>query len=489
MPHNFKLLNYANRSFISKAGNDSTTNSNNPEYPHRTIGGGSYNGGINVIVGTGQYFQDAPVNWSNNGKTFIGDGKVIINGAGNNNSPFGHGSIALINIEVTDYQNILAGVIAPYGGTSRVSVSKCIFRRGKVHVSTDSNSAYLPSLCLLSDSICFQCPVSYGDYNGGGNGRDEAVSRNIFIGSPVEAKEYVPIPVTASYFDADSPLTLPSADYLPKNCNIRGGLTIAGVSYASLADAAVAYPALLTNGNINANPGFNKPEAEDFTLRLNSIHSDKGIGPSHLRYAKMFYILFSGAPGDLCTVQNTKLANTADGSLVNFLEINGFTVNDQGGLVINPNSNNDFEAYYITDRIRCAATPQPITGLPVIFASKFNSDYPSAESVFNSRIPEVYNNNAPARNNFTSGSAGRNPHRLTVLARFSPNPSPDVLNSNDWVTNSWLEFEIGTTPTYNAVGAIGNGNPNYDTTPANVTQVVARWMQIQYRARNNYYSQ
>jgi hypothetical protein len=455
----------ANLTYVSKAG--SSTNAGTKDAPLSNLN----QAGSALVIGTGTYQMPGT-----GAGVLIADGNVVVRGPG-----FGTfcARPQVFGLDITGYEYI-CNQTAGSGGNTAVSFCRCILRNGKFNILNDVNVAEN----LLRDSILIGCETVINSMAYATSPSNQ-VQNNLFLNSPTVISGLA-LPLRC-FFDAASPLTVASTQ-LPMFCNIRGTLTIDGTLYGSLADAAVVWPALLTRGNFNNEPGFNKPAAEDFTLRLSSRHLDFGVGPSHLRYALMYYVEFDGAPGDICTTQNTRLRSTADGSAVAFLAIEGFTVNEQGGLVIATNSNGDFAAYYRTDRIRLAATAQPIESLPVIFAANFDSDYPTTESAFSSVIPEIRNNNVPARNNYSSGSAGRNPHRLTIRARHSPTLNPSVTQPDDWVGSTWFDYEIGQRPTFNITTGFGNGHPSFDSTPANVTQMEARWAQFEYWARNNYYS-
>lgn len=488
MAHNFRLhlsLPVNSCAFVSKAGNDSNDGMT-PDTPRLTMAAGrqaaANNNRSNIIVGTGTYAETGTsgAQW---GGYWQADGYVTVrlpDFLSTDDTPFMTGFNFVPTNTRTTWNR---------GGGGGMSFQTCTFDRVDITGDDDGsfNNKFLYTDCTFTDCTgnnrarihMLRCVVARGNFSW----------IHQFAYSYLSADSQA---VFAPGAGPDRSLTGPEYDFN----NIQGQIApgtldgryrmVAG-AFGPLADFRVAFPSAVANC-INLTPYFNKPAANDYTLQLASSHLDLGIGPSHLRYALMYYVDFSGSVGDLCTLQNTRIRSSADGGIINFLEIGGFTVNEQGGLVIVPNSSGNFEAYFTTDRIRLASNSQPVERLPFIFAANYDTNFPSSEAAFNAALPEVYNNNVPAYRTFGGGNAGRNPRRLTIQARHSPNLNPDVTNSGDWILGSWIDYEINRKPTYNITGAIGNGHPDYDLTPTNVTQMVGRWAQLRARFRNNYYS-
>ncbi|MES2730036.1 MAG: hypothetical protein V4621_08100 [Pseudomonadota bacterium] len=499
MPNGFRLL---GTHYVGKAGatiaNGGTGTKDNPfnnHYETQTVNVST------AIVGAGVYEGDlSMMQGPQHVREFMADGQVTVKAANVNLSRHDYSTI---NWYDYTWQGPMVMSNANGGGSFTGLHKRCVFLNVTFNLipggGSERAAVFFFEDCIFINCTCLgtELPVSFNRcilINSQFNRatlvmNTYADSASTLRGDMANTENLKSCYQGASgFFDA-----LPYGNYQALhvyiNNNIRG--QVASNATDPLNDVITWQAANPTHGsgNINLPPNFNKPESYDFTLKINSQHLDKGIGPEHLRYALMYYVEFTGSVGDPCTVANTRLKSSADGSYVNFIEIGGFTVNEQGGLVIATNTQNSFEAFYTTDRIRLASTPQVVTRLPVIFGANYNTDYPTVESGFSSNIPEVFNNNVPARNAYSSGTAGRNPARLTCQARFTPILSPDINTSGDWIANgAFLDYEVNRQPAYNAAGNYGTGHPLFDPTPALVTTLKARWAQFRYRARNNYFS-
>ncbi|RIY06451.1 hypothetical protein D0T11_18600 [Hymenobacter rubripertinctus] len=274
--------------------------------------------------------------------------------------------------------------------------------------------------------------------------------------------------------------------------NIRGQVGIVGGALLSPADFALNYPDQFIDC-INAEPFFNKPEKQDFTLRLESPHLSRAIGPKHLRYAASFYFGTEAAENETITgggAGNTRLVGTADGQNVSLISASGLTRNAQAGLIVKPNSGGNFIGQIRSGRIRMGDVPIRLKAVRYAGGLNMNTDFPGTESGFQANQPEVFNNNVPKYTQPSAGSSGRNPNRLTYQMRWSTLPDPDAAADSDWQLNAvWLEFEWNQPPIWNNNPAVpkGNGSPDFDNlNPAN-TAVVALWVQMAVRVVNNYY--
>jgi hypothetical protein len=483
MAHNFRRTGGRGAdTFIGKAGIPATANGTR-DNPFATLA--AYNGGPNdQIIGAGVYSDVGIIDYGT--KKILGDGKVVFKGDGTGTFISMANDHLFEDIEIRDYEYLI------YNQYENCHMLRCILRNGKGHFfNGNSNFGYTLIDCIAINAVC--------ELSGQGQIAPgvAAVRNSLFLnGSVLDFQDAANINFPSNcYFDSSSKLIQQSGSYLPQRCNIRGPLQIAGVLYASLADAAVAYPALTTTlGNYSQDPRFNKPESEDFTLRLDSPHLNAGTGPSHLRFATSFYVeMIGGASvGDLVTAQNCQLRSTANPLVVvAVLETNGLLWNSQGGISIKANTNGVYEGYILFDKIRISDVPQKIIRWRIIAGLNFNTDYPGTEPTDNqqSANPDVYNNNVVDYSNYSSGAAGRNPNRLTEQFRWSNNPLPGVgpSDTSDWVTGgTFVEFEIDSAPEYNLSGYVGNGMPNFD--PVQALPVVARWIQPRVKLRNNYYS-
>jgi hypothetical protein len=473
---------------VAASVNNSSGPTANSEFTARGEGSVYTDGANTIIVGAGHYqgactqgmphrlIADGKVVWYVNGNLLLGTKIDSLNASNHLVDGFifrfvqkwrcGVSGGGFISIGVSNYSNCSfdfvsnADVNCAYWGTGGNYLvyntnTNCIFRR--LH----SNGRHAFDRCLLFSSITkdtWRFKGCYADVN-----------------SQVELRS------TAMFTNGEF-----------QNNNIQGQIRVVGdtYGYTDLATFKANYGLTGRLDLVSSDPKFNKASAEDYTLKIDSPHLDLQIGPSALRYALMYYVDSSVSPGDACTVANTKLKSTADNSLISFLDIGGFTTNAAGGLVIQTNSQGNYEGYYTTKRIPVAATTQRIVRLPVISGLNFDTDYPAAASGFSSVLPEVFNNNVPDYSNATSGSAGRNPNRLTVQARFSTLASPDELVNEHWLPSNgtYFDFEIDEQPQYDSVSGYGSGHPLFDPASANVRPVLARFLQIRYKARNDYFS-
>ena len=274
--------------------------------------------------------------------------------------------------------------------------------------------------------------------------------------------------------------------------NIRGQVGITGGPALSASEFAANYPAQFID-NINLEPFFNKAEKLDFTLRLESPHLSRAIGPKHLRYAASFYFTTDAAENENITsgsTGNTKMLGTADSQSVPLISASGLTRNSQGGLIVKPNSSANFIGQIRTGRIRMGDVPIRLTAVRYAGGLNFNADFPGAESGFQANQPEVFNNNVPKYTQAVAGSSGRNPNRFSYQMRWSTLPDPDPNVDSDWQLGAtWLEFEWNQPPTWNnnPANPKGNGAHDFDNTSVSNVRVVALWVQMAIRVVNNYY--
>ena len=246
-----------------------------------------------------------------------------------------------------------------------------------------------------------------------------------------------------------------------------------------------------TPQGISALPGFNAQSKEDFTLRKDSAHIINGIGPTHLRYANTFFMEFLGGTSEPATISNLRLAAANSAARVPLSDIstgaNSFEVNSQGGVVIIPNSNGDGFATLTTGRIPFSDIPLEMTVMRIIAGLNFDTDFPGTEAQVSLAAPHIFNNNVPDYSNGVSGSATRNPNRLSYRMRWSTLTDPNVSDPSHWVTGAtFVEFGWNQKPQFNQATLIGNGDPTFNLSAA--ANVYCRFYQMQVRLRNNYYS-
>ena len=459
--------------FVSKAGLDSNAGTT-PDAPKATLAAALALGKDYIIMGAGAYVLTGNVSVAGaaNDCLIYADGFVAIDCAGYIISTGRSGG--LYNLTMT---NIGGFNVCQYGvPQTHFYTFNCdlTFTTAANNIYAVDNRAYP---IAFNSSILRNFTLGSPGYT-----PNVAVDYCLLLGSTVELATRV----TYCYLDASSKArVIGAANYN----NWRGQIAIGSSgAYQSLAAQQAASPTINAN-SINSEPGFNLPLRRDYTLKASSPHLGLGIGPNHLRYAQTWYVASTCAAGEVCTPANTWLVNSADNSIINFLNLTGFSWSQQGSLYITENTAGGFEASYRTAPLQIAAVAQTLKGLPCLTGLNYNTDFPAVESGLSSNQPDVNNNNVPAIASSVSGSVGRNPARLTTSMRWSTRQAPQDNLTTDWVTGDvFLPFELFSSPAWNQSTSKGNGDPAFDPTPANVQPVRALWIQFVYVARNNYYS-
>ncbi|WP_216726073.1 hypothetical protein [Hymenobacter siberiensis] len=475
--------------YVSKSGNDADTGSADaPIASFLTLRGKGMNPdvGSTQIIGTGQYNwflrSQALVNgqFSAGWSQMNADGIVKINGRSEEMTYLASSRSRLQDFyfqQATGYNFGETGDINTY---SYNAYTRCIFKVLPQYAAS-ANSTTSNDLRFY-DCIFFNVNlaplVSAGGYPG--NLSLVSFTRCIFINCVVQDSANV----SFSYVDSTSSISTRAAtnNNVDPRCLVANGFGL---------NVAAAGFSLASTRGISALPGFNAPVKEDFTLTAGSAHIANGIGPEHLRYANTFFMEFLGGTGELATLTNLRLAAASSAARVPLAEIsmgaNSFGVNNQGGVVLIPNSNGDGFATLTTNRIPFSDIPLEMTVMRLIAGLNFDTDFPGTEAQISLAAPHIFNNNVPDYSNGTSGSAGRNPNRLTYRMRWSTLTDPNINDPSNWVTGAtFIEFAWNQKPLFNQATLIGNGDPSYNT--ASPSNVYARFYQLQVRLRNNYYS-
>jgi hypothetical protein len=496
MAHNFKITT-ANR-YISKAGN--TANAGTMAAPKALVTdtiGAQTTGTSNLnIFGAGQY--SGAIGFVGTATRRIqADGKVVFYASATGQTFYQVGTSAFRNI-ITDCEFDGYGLVGvcPTGTGSGDSIE---FHRCKVR----NSGFYIRSFSFqvvpcFQDSIAINCTGNIrGDTNATGQANvGNSAIRSLFFNSDIAFQNFdtggTSFPFYC-YFDETSIIRFANTNYLPKNCNIRGQIQIAGVTYANLAAAAAVYPILTgANANVNLEPQFTNVFAEDYTLKPTSPHLLLGIGPSHIRLGSGFYL--KGSIGAVTNSSGHYFENAQTGEQYPIYEATNLTASLQSGQL----------RLRVTEAVGGALTGHFRTALKVsdvgvelglidIAAGlNFNTDSPALESQFDPNNPTFSNNNVPNNYNYNSGDAGRNPNRLDYSFRWSMKDNPNIATPTDWVTlGDDLIFEWYTKPLFNAVSVKGNGDPGFlpaatgDNAPR---AVVVKWVDLQCVLMNNYFS-
>jgi hypothetical protein len=454
--------------FVSKAGNDANDGLT-PDTPKKSVNEAFTLRKPNVIIGAGVYANEEwwrGLAFQQQGQIF-GDGQVLI---------AGRPELALIvqggdfGMSITDCAIFNYGTVMQLGSPAgfRCRLTRCFIIGGFIGSTQERYSTEITAVDCIFKNV-----IMSPEY------QNVTFLRTILLNTIA----YCNRSFTYSY--TDSALTLKTNDYDVRSDfnNLRGAVTVDGVTYANLAAQKAAVPAINAN-SISALPQFNRAEADDYTLKLASPHLNLSIGPSTHRLVNAFYFETTAGEGQDITVNNTLLRSTANPIYtVALIQVVNLVAGRAGQLLIKNNSLGNAEGYYLTDRIRISETPVEVNNFPVASGLNFNSDF--APDTAN---PSVYNNNVPDYTPYALGSAGRNPNRLTQQWRWSRQLLPDVSAGADWQTGSvFVEFENNRPPRYNPATNIGSGDPAYDIISPNEAPV-AKWVQLKGKLRNDYAS-
>lgn len=448
--------------YVSKAGSPGAAGTRDAPLDESEFVNGNH--GLHII-GTGTYtFVGTGDGFPNNGSVnYQADGIVKLLGQPGLKT-FGFYGCTIRDIYLDQFEKIRWR--NNFGGGFEESlILRCVI---KLAPSAEINAGLSQYGTHYQDSILFNLNTATAV---------DRFTRCIFINCKVSTAATV----MGCYVDATSSIssTAASNNNVDPACNPgqNQGLNVNGAGFSRNSP-----------GGISQDPGFNARSQEDFTLRATSPHLTAGIGPAHLRYALSWLLRSTAQTSETVTPANTWLESTADGSRVNLLSATNFAMSAGRTLYIAENQSNIFTASYLTDSLVFAANAQELVSLPVISGLNFDTNFPGTEAQFNSNSPEVYNNNVPDAAGYSSGSAGRNPNRLSIKARFSTRQAPRSNVNADWFPSdgSFLLMEIGTRPLWNSATRIGNGDPAFVV--AQGTPIVATAMQLEYVATNNYYS-
>jgi hypothetical protein len=488
----FAIGSSGNTVFLSKAGNDANAGTS-PDAPVRTLAAAIATGRENIILGTGSYRAAAGISFNNSENRYLyADGTVVIDLQG-----------ATVN---TGQGWLMDGIIMRNIGTLN-----CILygagTAGAMFVRSELN--FLPSPSpnwFNSDSRKYgltvqDCIVRNGRLQETYN-QLALFIRCILLGCTLEhikQLQFCDVAPDSKVLLNDNTLTETanngqgSVAGIASANNIRGLIAIGSGGYQSLAAQQASVPAVNV-GSISADPLYNRPTQEDYTLKLQSPHLNLGIGPAHLRFATSYYLYTTANPGEICTTANTWLKNTiSEDFRVNLMSISGFTVNNAGGLVIRPNSAGDFEGFLQTEKIQISDVPTEVLRFGLIAGLNFDTDSPPSQpaGAGASASPDVFDNNVPAYTDpvqYGSGTAQRNPYRLSQQLRWCETGTPDNSAATGWkFGNTWFDFEINQNLLYNAGTLVGTGSADFN--PLSPQSVYAKFFQVRLKTRNNYFAQ
>lgn len=469
MPNDFRINGLKYVSGAGIPGNPGTK-----DLPLHTVpvfsGPNAGNAGVSsdfYIIGTGQYVVDNLGHLS--GRSFIADGYVKFNAGVTKNFAYSHGSYPKMrNIHFQGYTgNVLragGNVLASYEFTD------CIFEDCNFDTGAWIFNIFVDCIFINCRGSIAHVMAPNGTYT---------IRRCLFINSPMKIGPDAGTSGGNTLQDcySDSAMIFPAAvvPYV-QNCNLQGNPDLAGV-----------------NGNINADPMFNNKDLYDFTLRRNSPHLVKGIGPATLRMGNGFYL--RGEPGDITANSGHYFESTTTNEQFPIYDTFNMVATMQNGqlrMKVKQFVGGPMVAY-VKVAVRVSDVPIGITYNNFVTGLNFNTSYPAIESQFEANNPPALNNNVPDSENYVSGHAGRNPNRLTYRVRWSTKDEPKVTTVTDWITGNVRPImEWKAVHKYNPVSLTGSGDPLFKLTPTDVADnpidIVATWLDMEIVLTDKYFS-
>lgn len=476
MAHNFrrhieKGLSPATCAFVSKAGSDASDGLT-PDTPKKTILAACGCGRLNIIVGADVYPEQLGTACA--GHDFYADGCVVLKGdAGQTLGNTNGDQVRFYDFIIFRYDAIPSGITTSQRHAFYYS---CYIIGGRVASNGYGRTLFYDSTLkgmTIADSTSLSSGIS--------------LLRCNVLGTSVESRSFIQF----SYFDSNSSLSVRDDASLPYpqngdggsgSLNIRCPITMDGVAYSSLADLQAARPGRLP-ASFSQEPFFNKPEKDDYTLKITSPHLNAGIGPRQLRLSSAWAVETDASPGESITAGNIRLRSVANPAVfVTPISTSNLIANAQGGIEVKPNSLGNNEGVITWNPRRIADAPTEINYYNFTTGLNFNADVAT-----DAANPSPFNSNVPDYTNFTAGAAGRNPNRLTEQWRWSRSVAPDAGTASDWISGSvFLDFELFAAPWYNTNPIRGNGDPTFDwNAPRELptaTFVQSRWKLRQDRA-------
>lgn len=241
-------------------------------------------------------------------------------------------------------------------------------------------------------------------------------------------------------------------------------------------------------------PEFGSVAAEDFSLRPGSPHLATGIGPSHLRRASG--LLLDGPLGPV-TAGSHAFRDAATGARLPLLAAHNLVCTEAGGLrrlQVQQAVGGEPSGWYETGLHFVSDSSQQIRRISFLGGLRFDTDQPTAESLFDPNAPAPGNTEVPSASAFAPGEAGRNPHRLSLELRWGNKPAARAeapLPTDFAHQGQYVAFEWGTDLLYNPQRLAGTGSPAFDPTAGGgdaPSYPEARYVQYRVTLRNDYFS-
>lgn len=310
--------------------------------------------------------------------------------------------------------------------------------------------------------------------------------------------------LTRCYVDPASRVELRSAELLEgtswnapmvEDVNIQGLIRVKGdaFGYTDIETFKQNYNLTGRADLFSAPPLFGSVAAEDYSVRPGSPNLSWGIGPLHLQQGSS--LLLEGPEGDVTGGSGHRFRDSDSGLVLPIIEAFNLVckeANDQKRLLVKEGVGVSLDGWYKTGLHFVSDTSQEVRRINYLGGLRADTDFPTGESLFDSNAPEPANTNVPSHNAFTTGAAGRNPHRLDFLLRWGNKSNPDATVDADFVHGGqYLAFEWFSELLYNPQTLKGTGEPDFDpaATGANAPRYPhALYLQYWVRLRNNYYS-
>jgi hypothetical protein len=434
-------------------------------------------GGSVGVVGTGQYawgttFANGSFGTINH--ELVADGTVRIFGDGRTRfAPFVNASARLTGLTFEQFGGFN---FRYYVYSNPITYSQCVFK--VLPEFADQPNASADGLVAFDDCVF----VNVHFARAGESTFTRCLFFNCSFDNPTYAARYCYFDATTRGAVLDGPRQGEQPSAWGNNVDPRADLA---QGYGLRLNAGT--PGYASPGGLSADPLFNAPADDDFSVRAGSPHLAAGIGPRHLRQAATYRVQ-APAAGQLAEAANTSFAPVGGGAAVGLLGTSGPVEGTQAGaLAMRPAAEASGPVRLRTDRIRHSpGLPRELSYMQALGATNFNASYPALESQLNPNAPEVFNNNVLAASQYAAGEAGRNPARLSYRLRWSTLPSPRLDHPEDWATGTELvECEWNARPLYNPATNVGNGRPEF--VAAEGRPIICTWYQLEVSLTNTYF--
>lgn len=477
MANNFRIV---GNWYVSTDGSDANAG-NAPDAPFRSIGAAvtAASAGQTIVLGAGVYNENISI--ARRDLRFIADGTVVIEQiSGTENFIFSDAAQSVVTFTDIIFRGFISGstYVGASGNLARVIANNCIFVNCRVRTNeTASNGTnMLLTSCIFVNSlieIFSTATVERGTQFIGCSLINTSVSNNETLAAGGSQRI-----IRNCYVDAVSNIQWGATATQPifENNDYEGTMTI-GASTYSLSQDVSGNPVALIPGTLDlaSVAAYTSVYNTSFKQNPEWFNSMKGDFRSVLPSSPLIRRGVGGVNiGNVRSGTGKKYNVDAELTVPNATII-GLS-NDAGDLVVT--SAVAYDAGTITSApILISPTPQVVARVNFAQALVFNIAQAAGTSG---------NKNVPIKTDYTAGTAGANPQRLTYEMRWtdqSAMPTTDAGWTNNGYTapGTWVVFELNTIPLVNN-GGIGNGDPAFNS--ALTGRIAATWVEVRVRLQN-----